>query len=416
MNYFMTSFSTKCYRLGVYLVGPALVAASCFTANPASAFDFDVQNTKVTLGGYLKLMVNYDFDGTLNNNTNHPTDGDIVNAYDAPLDGTTYADENDFSMTVRESRLFLKTKTDSDIGTISTRFEGDANGDVGGSGTWSNSRSFRLRLAYGTIDFGKSLLLAGQTWTTFMDFAAAVPVMDLSGDPGQPFVRQPMVRYQYNFDKGHYLSIAAENPDRGFVGIPGVKPYFINMNARSSEAMPDIIVKYFWANKNFTISPKALVRRFELDGQSAMGWAASLTSSFKFGKGHKLYAGVTYGDGIGRYAGLGLNAGAGLTAAGEIETIKFASFNTGATFALRDNLHWTVGCGYSENDDDAYTGNNAVLTGNANKNAFSWHTNLIWKITPSVEYAVGFMALSQEVMDGREGDMMRIQNYLKYSF
>lgn len=417
MNRFMTSLSTNCSSWKMPFASSALVLSMCLTvANPASAFDLDVKDTKVTLGGYLKAMINYDINGTLNNNTNHPTDGDIINAYDTPLDGTPYADENDYSMTVRESRLFLKTATESDFGTITTYFEGDANGDVGGSGTWSNSRAFRLRHAYGSVNFGKSTLTAGQTWTTFMDFAAAVPVLDLSGDPGQPFVRQPMVKYQYNFNRGHYLALAAENPDRGFVGIPVAKPYFINMTASSSETMPDVIVKYFWATKNFTISPKVLVRRFELDGQSAMGWAASLTSHVGFGDGHKIYAGVTYGDGVGRYGGLGMNAGAGLTADGDIETIKFASVNAGATFALRNDLAWTVGCGYSENDEDAYSGTNAVLTGNANKNAFSWHTNLIWKITPTVEYAVGLIGMQQEVMDGREGDMMRAQTYLKYSF
>ena len=31
-----------------------------------------------------------------------------------------------------------------------------------------------------------------------MDFAGAVPVMDLAGDPGQPFVRQPQVRLTHN--------------------------------------------------------------------------------------------------------------------------------------------------------------------------------------------------------------------------
>lgn len=395
----------------------SILAVSCsFISFPASAFELDVKDTKVTLGGFLKLMINYDINGTLNNNPNHPTDGDIVNAYDSPLDGTPYADENDFSMTARESRIFLKTSTDSEVGKITTYFEGDANGDVGGSGTWSNSRTFRFRHAYGDINFGQSSLLAGQTWTTFMDFAAGVPVLDLSGDPGQPFVRQPQVRYQYNFNKGHYLAVAAENPDRGFIGIPEVKPYFINMTATSSEKMPDIIVKYFWGTQQFTVSPKVLIRRFELDSESTMAYAASLTSHVGFGNGHKIYLGLTYGDGIGRYAGLGLNAGAGLTADGEIETVKYMGVNTGFTIALREGLNWTVGCGYSENDDDAYTGDNAILTGNANKDAFSAHTNLIWNITNNLEYAIGFITMSQEVMDGREGDMMRVQNYLKYSF
>lgn len=414
MNRSETGSSIGNFGCKTQLVSAILVLFLGLIACPAWAIEFEAKGTKATLGGYLKLMANYDIDGTLNNNTNHPTDGDIVNAYDAPIDGTTYDDEEDFSMTARESRVFLKTQTPSEIGQIATHLEGDANGDVGGSGTWSNSRAFRLRHAYGTIGFAKSSLLAGQTWSTFMDFAAAVPVMDFSSDPGVTFVRQPQVRFQYNIDRGHYLAVAAENPDRGLTA-KGPVPLFVNAGSATSETMPDFIVKYFWANKWFHLSPKVLVRRFELDGESAMGWAASLTSHVGFGK-HKIYAGFLYGDGIGRYAGLGLNAGAGLTADGEIETVKFQSVNTGATISLRDNLAWTIGCGYSENDEDAYEGSDAVLTGSANKEAFSWHTNLKWKITPTLEYAAGFMAMSQELMDGSEGAMMRVQNYLKYTF
>ena len=180
--------------------------------------------------------------------------------------------------------------------------------------------------------------------------------------------------------------------------------------------MPDFILKYFWSNKNLHISPKLLVRSFELDNQNALGWGASLSGHIGFGNGHKIYAGLLYGDGIGRYGGLGINTGAGLTATGQIETVKFKSYNTGVTFAIKDNLAWTLGCGYSENDEDAYTSSEAVLSGNANKEAFSWHTNLKWKITPTVVYAVGFIGMSQELMDGREGDMSRVQSYIKYSF
>jgi hypothetical protein len=186
------------------------------------------------------------------------------------------------------------------------------------------------------------------------------------------------------------------------------------MEADSTETMPDFVLKYFWGVKNFHLSPKVLVRRFELDDESTMGWAASLTSHLGFGKGHKIYLGLTYGDGIGRYAGLGLNAGAGLSEDGDVETVEYASINTGVTFALLDNLAWTLGCGYSENNEDAY--DDGVLTGIANKNAFAWHTMVAWKVKPSIELALGYTDMQQEVMDGREGDMQKVQSYVKFSF
>ena len=399
------------------LAGAVLSLALFIAAGTASAVEFEVKGTKVDLGGYIKLYGIYDIGGNVDNSIPNGM-GDEINAYAVPLDGTAGDDENRFSMTARESRLFLKTETATDLGMVSTYLEGDYNSDTDySSDTWSNSRQFRLRHAAGTLTMGDNSVLAGQTWTTFMDFAGAVPTMDLAGDPGQPFVRQPQVRYTHNIAQGHFLSLAVENPDRGLTlfGTPPSVVLFKNRETSSTDTMPDFVVKYFWSQgKNFHLSPKLLVRRFELNNDSAMGYALSLTSHLGFGNGHKIYAGVTYGDGVGRYAGLGLNSGAGLSDTGSVETIGFKSINTGVTFALRDDLAWTTGCGYSENEEDAYT--NGVLTANANKNAFAWHTMLAWKLTSTIECAVGFTGMHREVMDGREGDMAKVQSYVKYTF
>ena len=383
----------------------------CLVASPVQAFDFDVKGTKVTLGGAVKLYAMYDLNGNVK--TSIPNGmGDEVNAYAVPLDGTTYADDDRFSMTARESRIFLKTATSTEYGDIATYLEGDYNSDTDySSDTWSNSRQFRLRHACATWKPGNTSVLVGQTWSTFMDFAGAVPVMDLAGDPGQPFVRQPQIRLTYDLSPGHFIALSAENPDRGFTRGGTL---FKNMETKSTESMPDFVLKYFWSIDAFHLSPKVLVRRFELDDKDTMAYAVSLTSHVGFGNGHKIYLGLTYGDGIGRYAGLGLNGGAGLSDAGEAETVEYRSINTGVTFALRDDLSWTTGCGYSENDEDAY--DEGVLTGIANKNAFAWHTMLAWKATPSVELALGFTDMQQEVMDGREGDMQKIQSYFKFTF
>ncbi len=378
---------------------------------PAHAVEFDVKGTKVTLGGYIKVYALYDLDGNVNDSIPNGM-GDEVNAYGVPLDGTAHAEEDRFAITARESRLFMKTETKTDYGILSTCLEGDYNSDTDySSDTWSNSRQFRLRHAYGSLTMGDNSILIGQSWTTFMDFAGAVPVMDLAGDPGQPFVRQPQIRFTHNFAKGHFIAVSAENPDSGFTRGGTL---FQHPAADTTETMPDIIVKYFWGTKNFHLSPKVLVRRFEMDDESTMAWAGSLTSHLGFGNGHNIYLGLTYGDGIGRYAGLGLNSGAGINDDGDIDTIEYKSINAGVTFALSDTLKWTLGCGYSENDEDAYT--SGVLSAGANKNAFAWHTMLAWQFSPSIECAVGFTGMEQEVMDGREGDMMKIQSYIKYNF
>jgi hypothetical protein len=71
---------------------------------------------------------------------------------------------------------------------------------------------FRIRHAYGKLTRSSNEILAGQTWTTFMDLAAGVAEMDLAGDPGFAYARQGQLRYQHNLRPGHYIAAAIENP------------------------------------------------------------------------------------------------------------------------------------------------------------------------------------------------------------
>ena len=404
-----------------------LLVAVILAASPASAVEFDVKDTKVTVGGYLKLMMIYDTDGYIDSKA-HPFNGDLMGGYDPPLDGTAIASSDGrmeaegekFRMTGRESRLFVKTKTQTDSGLLQTHFEGDFyGGSTNSTDTWSNSEALRLRHAYGSLTRGSHVLLAGQTWSTFMDLAAGVPDMDIAGDPGFTFVRQAQVRYQYNLRPGHYIAAAIENPDRGLTAAG--PPFFSNAGV-SKDAFPDFVLKYFYANKMLTLSPRLIVRQFDLtnsttdQSDTAMAWGAALSSSIKAGSKVKFYVTLMYGDGLGRYGGLGNIAGAGLTADDKVQTVGFMSVNGGLTVKLSDTVNWTIGAGWAENDDDAYTGSDAVLLGSATKTAQGYHTNLKWAITPAFEWAIGAAKYEREVMDGREGDMIRYQSYFKYDF
>jgi hypothetical protein len=381
------------------------------------AVDFDVKDTKVTLGGYLKLMMIYDIDGTVETG---PFRGDLAGGYDPPIDGSSLDDTEDFRMTARESRLFVKTKSQTDKGVLSTHFEGDFfGGSTNATATWSNSDAFRLRHAYGTLVRDSHEILAGQSWSTFMDLAAGVPDMDIAGDPGFTFVRQAQLRYQYNLRPGHYIAAAIENPDRGLAAA-GPVSFFTNAGD-STEKLPDFILKYFYANKMLTLSPRLLVRQFDLtdtatdESDTAMGWGAALSGSLKAGP-VRFVATAMYGDGLGRYGGLGNIGGAGLSADNNVETVKFTSVNGGLTVSLSKTVKWTAGAGWAQNDDEAYTGSDAVLTGSATETAVGYHTNLKWAITPAFEWAIGVAKYERELMDGSEGDMVRCQSYLKYNY
>ncbi|QYJ86974.1 porin [Shewanella mesophila] len=387
----------------------AICSALLASATPALAYDFNVNDTDLTIGGYIKLTGIFDSDGTIN----APYNGDLYSVYSTPIDGSPNAESSDFRMTARESRIFLKSSTETDYGKLTSHFEGDFFADIDSDGpTWSNSHGFRIRHAYFKMENGAHSLLAGQTWTNFMDFAGSMPSLDFASDPGSSFVRQPQVRYQYNIAKGQYASVSFENPT---LGLTKAGPFTqVNAGSSSEDLMPDIVAKYFYANKHVTVSPRAVVRRFELDGNDTFGYGLALNSSLKFGDGHKAVLGLMYGDGIGRYAGLGFNAGAGIDNLGDVDTLKFSSINGGVIFSLKKDLRLAVGAGYSKQDEEGFE--NGILTEHANKTAFSWHTNLFWNITSDVEYAIGVRSGEVENMGTREGDMTRFQTYLKYTF
>lgn len=403
--YTVRSFS----NLAVYFV--LLTGIFFCLCSAAHAFTFDVKDTKVTIGGYAKFMAIYDTDGKVETG---PFEGDLIDPYNIPADGHPNDNSDDFRFIARESRLFVKTKTNTEVGMFNTHVEGDWYGD-GGTSTWSNSRTFRIRHAYGQISQGQHKILAGQTWSTFMDLPATPSSMDFYSDPGITFVRQPMLRYTYQFGKGNYLSVALENPDKGLVAA-GPVSLVRNPGFTSEEEVPDAIFKYFYAGKWGHISPRVLLRKFELNGDDAFGYGLALSGHLKIGKGHKFQTTLMYGDGIGRYAGLGINTGAGVTDSGDAETVEYYSANAGFTFSLKPNVKFSVGAGYSESDDDAYEGSDAVLSGSAVKEAFSWHANIKYALTKSIELAIGVVDIDNELFDGREGDMMRIQSYAKYSF
>lgn len=384
----------------------------------ASAFNFDVKGTDVTIGGYIKATLAYDINNIFDN-TNSPYQGDLFNVYSTVLDNDPAGKDkkDDLRFVARESRLFVKTSSKFDGAVIGTHLEGDFFGtsDVGAGGgyeTWSNQYSLRMRHAYGTVTKGEHSLLLGQTWSTFMDLPGYTPAMDFNGDLGTPFARQTMVRYTYSFAKGNSLTIAVENPDTGLVGPPG---NFVVQSRASENQYPDTIVKYWYGGSWGHISPKIIVRHFKLNDEEATAVGGFLSGHLNLSK-HKLYFGAMYGDGLGRYGGLGVISGAGLTAQGDIELVPFYSAYLGTQLYITEEWKFNAGVGYSKTDKDAYTDSDAVLGPKATSTARSLRAFFTYKPYPILEYALGVVYGDREVMNGQEGDGTRIQGYAQFSF
>lgn len=158
----------------------------------------------ISIGGYAKA----DFIARLDGETNGAEDLFVVPGI--VTNGTNGADDG-VRLHARESRLNFDITGNTAFGKTRAFIEGDFFGAQGNE-VISNSDSFRLRHAFGQVGG----LLAGQTWTTFMDISAIANTLDFEGPGAETFLRQGQVRYTFDLNdiqKGLTFALAVENPE-----------------------------------------------------------------------------------------------------------------------------------------------------------------------------------------------------------
>lgn len=162
------------------------------------SFKIPGTKTSLSIGGYIKADLFYDVDEDLGDSfAASAISPDVPGAVDN--DGT-------FRAHAKQSRLWFKTSTPTEMGDLKTHLEGDFLG-AGGNEKFSNSTTFRLRHAYGQLGG----LLVGQTWTNFMSLHSYADTVDFFGPAGMPFVRQVQLRYTFTPVDSLQISVAVEN-------------------------------------------------------------------------------------------------------------------------------------------------------------------------------------------------------------
>lgn len=144
------------------------------------------------LGGYVNLAFVDSFDPML------IQDRFIVGSI--PPDGQQVPGaEQGVTVSADQTRINLEYREQTNLGEIRAFVEGDFRGD---------SETFRLRHAFG--QFGA--ILAGKTWTTFMDVDARPEEVDVEGMNAQVLLRHSQIRWTPEFGKKFKLKLALEDP------------------------------------------------------------------------------------------------------------------------------------------------------------------------------------------------------------
>jgi len=180
---------------------PLLAAATLARAeDPPGYFKVPGTDTTVKFYGYGVIDGAFDMQPALGDF------GTIVNAITNPAaPGNTdgYAAKDQWTMTANRSRLGFTSTTPSSLGEVTAKVEGDF---LGGT--------LRLRHGYGTI----GPVLAGKTWSTFLDLDALPETVDFTGGIGSSNFDTPrmtQVRVTVPIDPKVALALAVEQDETG---------------------------------------------------------------------------------------------------------------------------------------------------------------------------------------------------------
>lgn len=367
------------------LIGLGLVGACA--APLAQAVSWDVGNTKVTLGGYVKLdamVTRYD--------ARPGTSGDALGVlgrdyYVGPL-GVPLDDGGDdvtvFDAHAKQTRLILKTATALNNGQqLGTYVEADFLNSDAGNESISNSYQLRLRQAY--LTYGNWLF--GQAWSTFQNVAALPETVDFIGPTESTvFIRQPMIRYT----RGPW-QIALENPETRLSGDA----------TTDDNSTPDLALRMnLMSSDSTTLVLTGLLRSLESQDQPGtndrnLGGGLSLSGIHKIGRDDVKFM-LTAGSGLGRYLGVLANPDANVDAGGEIDPIDSVAAYVAYRHAWSEKARSSVVLGMFDGDG-------------AIESASSVHVNYMYSPVSTLTFGVEYLRADREDADGREGSFDRLQ-------
>ena len=306
--------------------------------------------------------------------------------------------EAEANISVSQSRLNFELREPTDLGVMRAFVEGDFAED---------NDTFRLRHAFGHWDS----ILAGKTWSVFMDTEASPEEIDFEGLNGRVNVRQGQVRFSPSIGQDYKFQVSLEDPKPSVEGGEGVTE------------VPDIVasVRVDWFNTHFKVATLLRQVRAQLEDEDSgteaeYGYGISISGSKErpmWDARNKMLFQLTAGRGIGRYINdlstVGDYDGV-FSPEGNLDLVDVVSGYISGQHWWGETLRSNVTFGYVEVDNPGYVPDDAY------KRTFRSSFNLIWSPMPRIllggEYLWGF----RENEGGDDGDASQIQFSAKYHF
>ncbi len=349
-------------------------------------------NAGLAIGGFVKTDVVYNFDPL------QIADRFIVGSIPVGV-GEGSGTVAQSSITADQSRLNFDLREATDYGVMRAFIEGD----FAGSG-----ETFRLRHAFGQW----RRMLAGKTWSTFVDPEASPEEIDFEGLNARINVRQSQIRLMPKFGEEYELQFALEDPN------PEVQ------NGTGVNRAPDVVIAgRFEPNQRLHMKLALLARQIRAQSDAGdisqeFAWGTTISGRFAtpyFDERDNALFQLNYGNGIGRYvndlSSIGNYDGIFDPATGDLEL-----FHVLAGYAsvqhwwgvpqLRSNFTFGV----------VDVDNPGFLQGDAYQSTLRASTNLLWSPIPRIDIGGEYLWGRRQNDDGESGDATQLQFAVKYRF
>jgi hypothetical protein len=309
----------------------------------------------------------------------------------------------------KESRFWLRSFTPSSWGDVNTYLELDL---FGNSATYDHTP--RLRHAYGSI----GNFLAGQTWTTFLNNAVLPDLLDNGGSAGAlASFRQPQIRWTQPFsvaDTQMELQVAVETPRSIIRTVPTADAD--SFTTGHSDRYPDIVARLNfnpdWGNVSVAAIGRQIRNTDAIIGRAEQAWggAVSVAGKINTGEQDNLRFMLNYGNVLGRYAASNTFEDATVNSTGDLELVNIVTGMFSYQHFWSKDWRSTAAYGFAHVDQPTLAG------GNMTRQVQSVHTNLLWSPVSQTTFGTEYIYMHRDAMDGRDGDVHRVQFSARYNF
>jgi len=208
--------------------------------------------------------------------------------------------DGNFAVDATLSRWYFDVRAVTQHGRVRGYLEWDLNNGNNGA------LALKPRHVYATWHATHGTLLAGHTWTTFMNTTVIPEGVTEATVSGLAFARQAQLRWTQHLGAATDVAAAVESPATG--------DFLIESGAVARTRWPDIVGALdLHAGTSAGLRLSGLIRWIKVgsadSGSRSTGWGTSLSGYWKIGGRDRVMLGGTYGRGIARYLlGFGTSA------------------------------------------------------------------------------------------------------------